>query len=630
MITAMRNGDEATPSGSEHMIGDPEGGRRGRRVCVWAETWHGADVGVLGGGLEQFQVTLGCMACKELFSLKPSQFSADQIQLECTLLLLCYHLATPAVMIIRSALRLRRGMHRDHLSHTRQNTPLTVPSHSGRLALSKVNLLPHPTRASSSLDTSSTPIDDNNININTPLAVPQFVNTTDSAPQLAALDASRTVAINDPNHPVALDYAFFNHQKSRLSPLGSSLAPHYRPHELLTNPPSPADITLELLIASQTHLGHATSLWHPANARYIFGVRDGIHIIAPDTTASHLRRACKIVSGVTERGGLVLFVGTREGHARAVVKAAQLAGGCHLFTKWIPGSITNGQQILGRCAKKVVDEHDQDVEGFEDQLGAKAAIQPDLVVCLNPLENYVLLHECGLNNIPTVGICDTDANPTWVTYPIPANDDSLRAVQVIAGVLGRAGEQGLAKRKSAASQGIVTYMPRHGLTEPTRATFTRKPFSSTRSQRQRPDVTATPDFPEDHVGQSVEEFEADQKLLNEADAALFGSSEKDPSPEVPAAEEEEVVAEEQGEKETASHFSAVDPSLTDENYSNPPLDEYDEAADLAQFGGGLVDENSVGGTEGEGESERNLSILGQIDDAAEELEEEQQDTKGKT
>ena len=71
----------------------------------------------------------------------------------------------------------------------------------------------------------------------------------------------------------------------------------------------------------------------------------------------------------------------------------------------------------------MVDEFDQTVSGFESQLTERPVLKPDLVVCLNPLENYVLLHECGLNNIPTIGIIDTDADPTWVTYPIPANDD---------------------------------------------------------------------------------------------------------------------------------------------------------------------------------------------------------------
>ena len=241
--------------------------------------------------------------------------------------------------------------------------------------------------------------------------------------------------------------------------LGSDIAPHYQPHTLLTHPPSPSSITLELLLASQSHLGHSTSLWNPMNSRYIFGIRQGIHIISLDVTASHLRRACRVVSGVAERGGLILFVGTRSGQDRCVVNAAKLAGGCHLFERWIPGSITNGQQILGGCKLKVVDEYDREVEGFKEELLDQPALKPDLVVCMNPLENWVLLHECGLNNIPTIGVIDTDADPTWVTYPIPANDDSLRCVQVIAGVLGKAGEEGQERRKERAQRGDITYTP---------------------------------------------------------------------------------------------------------------------------------------------------------------------------
>lgn len=286
--------------------------------------------------------------------------------------------------------------------------------------------------------------------------------------------------MDSPTHPVALAHAYKSHIRSTTAHLGSTLTPHYKPHELWAYPPSPSEITLELLLASQSHIGHAIPLWNPANARYIFGIRstggttphndpksDPIHIISLDATAAHLRRACKVVSGVAERGGLILFVGTREGQARAVVKAAKMAGGCHLFGKWIPGSITNGQQILGRCAKKVVNEHDEEVPGFSDQLFASAALKPDLVVCLNPVENYVLLHECGLNHIPTIGVIDTDANPTWVTYPIPANDDSVRCIQLIAGVLGRAGEEGQLIRKTKAQRGVVEYQQDHGLLPPT-------------------------------------------------------------------------------------------------------------------------------------------------------------------
>ena len=178
-------------------------------------------------------------------------------------------------------------------------------------------------------------------------------------------------------------------------------------------------------MASQAHIGHSTSLWNPGNQRYIYGVRQGVHIISLEVTAAHLRRAAKVVEGVAYHGGLILFVGTRDGQDRCVVKAAQLSKGCHLFQRWIPGSITNGDQLLVRGRIKAVDELDQEIENevFQEKLADHRSLKPDLVVCLNPLENYVLLHECGLHNIPTIGIVDTDADPTWVTYPIPANDD---------------------------------------------------------------------------------------------------------------------------------------------------------------------------------------------------------------
>ncbi|KAB8071337.1 mitochondrial carrier domain-containing protein [Aspergillus leporis] len=241
--------------------------------------------------------------------------------------------------------------------------------------------------------------------------------------------------------------------------LGSTVTDAYKPEDIIRNPPRPSDITLELLLASQTHLGHSTSRWNPQNSRYIFGIRDGIHIISLDVTAAYLRRAAKVVEEVAARGGLILFVGTRKGQKRYVVRAAELAKGYHIFERWIPGSLTNGQQILGHCETKVVNGLDEEIPKFKEALADRSVLKPDLVVCLNPLENVVLLHECGLNNVPTIGVVDTDADPTRVTYPIPANDDSLRAIGVIAGVLGRAGEAGQARRMENANKGVLTYPP---------------------------------------------------------------------------------------------------------------------------------------------------------------------------
>ena len=348
-------------------------------------------------------------------------------------------------------------------------------------------------------------------------------------------------------------------------------------------------------MASQSHLGHSTTLWHPGNAAYIFGIRgeeDPIHIIGLDVTAAHLRRACKVVRGVAERGGLVLFVGTREGQARAVVKAAQLAKGCHLFTKWIPGSITNGQQILGRCDKKVVDEYDQEMPGFDQQLSKKAALKPDLVVCLNPLENYILLHECGLHSIPTIGIVDTDCNPTWVTYPIPANDDSLRCVQVIVGTLGRAGEEGQKIRLEKAKRGIVEYSTDHQLLPPSKTNSSRK-TSRDRIQRGPSRAGATPaatsmdelNYPEDVVGVPVDQHRSDQVLLSQAEGAAF-SRDEDVFSDIDA--DDVADAEFETSEEDPMHDpDGLDKSLIhDEATSSDQLTEdayLDE--DVSQFGG---------------------------------------------
>ena len=241
---------------------------------------------------------------------------------------------------------------------------------------------------------------------------------------------------------------------------GTQLSETYDPSTILRRPFTTDQLTLPLLLANQTHLGHHTSLWHPSNSGYIYGVRDEIHIISLDITYAYLKRAAKVVQAVARKGGIILFIGTRKGMEEIVVNSARLARGYHIFHRWVPGSLTNGQQILGDAGVKVVDIYDNHLKQYDDLFsgGSHQAMRPDLVVCLNPLENQVCLHECGVFNVPTIGIVDTDVNPTWVTYPIPANDDSFRSVALIAGVLGKAGEEGQRLRKTRADEkGEATY-----------------------------------------------------------------------------------------------------------------------------------------------------------------------------
>ncbi|EGE01946.1 40S ribosomal protein S2 [Trichophyton equinum CBS 127.97] len=288
---------------------------------------------------------------------------------------------------------------------------------------------------------------------------------TDTIP-VTEVEANESIQAKSINPDETVSSALAHHKasvvtKNKFNRLGSDIRNNYRPEDLISNPPRASDVTLELLLASQAHIGHSTSLWNPGNSGYIHGIREGVHIISLDVTAAHLRRAAKIVEEVARVGGLILFVGTRKGQKRAVVRAAELAQGCHVFDRWVPGSLTNAMQLLNECEVKLVDALDRTVDypGFQAVDIERCPLRPDLVVCFNPLENKPLLQECATMNIPTIGVIDTDADPTRVTYPIPANDDSPRCISVIAGVLGRAGERGQQVRLKQSAAGDLPYTP---------------------------------------------------------------------------------------------------------------------------------------------------------------------------
>ncbi|KAK9368528.1 ribosomal protein S2, flavodoxin-like domain-containing protein [Lipomyces kononenkoae] len=246
----------------------------------------------------------------------------------------------------------------------------------------------------------------------------------------------------EPFTEAELHYRQLNNAKLNGS-LGAQPSPAYSPRKSLKNPPAPNETTVSMLVAAGAHLGHNVRRLRQSNLPFIYGIRDGIHIINLDTTMAYLRRACKVVSAVAERGGIILVVGTRPGQDEIVSLTAKRMHGYHVIKHWVPGLLTNSTQVLGERDKKVVDMADREVLGVKARPGN---IIPDLVIVLNPIENRVALLECKSKMVPTIGIVDTDMEHSLLTYPIPANDDSLRAVELIAGILGRAGEEGLNRR----------------------------------------------------------------------------------------------------------------------------------------------------------------------------------------
>lgn len=198
---------------------------------------------------------------------------------------------------------------------------------------------------------------------------------------------------------------------------------------------APTEITLSALVAAGAHLGHSKPLMNTNFTPYAYGERAGVTIIDLDSTLPLLRRAAKVVRGVAARDGTVVFVGTRPDLRAVVRKAAERLGpqGYHVGERWLPGTLTNRIEVFGWDST------------------VKKRIVPDLVIFLNPLQNIHAIRECAMSHVPTIAVIDSNVDPRVVMYPIPANDESTRTAELIAGVLSVAGREGalLAREEEA-------------------------------------------------------------------------------------------------------------------------------------------------------------------------------------
>ncbi|CCE64167.1 hypothetical protein TPHA_0G03270 [Tetrapisispora phaffii CBS 4417] len=238
---------------------------------------------------------------------------------------------------------------------------------------------------------------------------------------------------------------------SHTAKLGANIHDIYFPHKDISSPSLPEKMTMSKLLAAGVHLGQSTALWRASTQPFIYGEYKGIHIIDLNQTLHYLKRAAKVVEGITEQGGIVLFLGTREGQKKALYEAAKRTRGYYVSSRWIPGTLTNPTEISSSWERHEVDMLDRPTGrelSPEEQTGI---VKPDLLVILNPTENRNALNEAMQARVPTIGIIDTDSEPSIVTYPIPGNDDSLRSVNLLLGVLAKAGERGLKNRLQKAS-----------------------------------------------------------------------------------------------------------------------------------------------------------------------------------
>ncbi|AMD18911.1 HBR010Cp [Eremothecium sinecaudum] len=235
---------------------------------------------------------------------------------------------------------------------------------------------------------------------------------------------------------------------SSTAKLGANIKNVYFPHNDIFHPPSVEDVSVKKLMAAGVHLGQSTSLWRPSTQPFIYGEYKDIHLIDLTKTLSCLKRAAHVIEGVAENGGIILFLGTREGQKRVIQKAAERLNGYYVSSRWIPGTLTNPTEISSIWERHEVDYYGNPTGRKLTDEESVSIVKPDLLVVLNPTENRIALLEAMKTRVPTIGIIDTDSEPSMVTYPIPGNDDSLRSVSLLVSVLAKAGQKGLKNRLS--------------------------------------------------------------------------------------------------------------------------------------------------------------------------------------
>lgn len=234
------------------------------------------------------------------------------------------------------------------------------------------------------------------------------------------------------------------------------------------------DVDIKKLLEAGAHFGHKTSRWHPKMAQYIHSKRGGSHIIDLTKTVEGLNDALAFLEETASQGKQVLFVATKR-QAQAIVKeAAEATKMPYVTERWLGGMLTNwntiGAQIKhlkeleakmesgelnNKYSKLEVQRFQEEIDQMNEIYGGikHMAARPGAIFIADIVHDENALREARKLNIPVVALVDTNADPSFVNYAIPANDDSIKTIQLIVGeYVKTAVEQGVAKRKNTADK----------------------------------------------------------------------------------------------------------------------------------------------------------------------------------
>ena len=217
-------------------------------------------------------------------------------------------------------------------------------------------------------------------------------------------------------------------------------------------------VSMNYLLESGVHFGHQTKRWNPKMKEYIFTARDGIYIIDLQKTATKIDEAYTALNKIAANGGKVIFVGTRKQAAEAVVEEATRSNSYYIAERWLGGTLTNFRTIRNRVRRlEQIEKMEKDgtfeVLPKKEVIGLKKEYDklnkvlcgiremrklPQAMFIVDPSKEDIAIREARKLNIPVFGIVDTNCDPDMVDYVIPANDDAIRAVKLIVGVMANA------------------------------------------------------------------------------------------------------------------------------------------------------------------------------------------------
>lgn len=214
-----------------------------------------------------------------------------------------------------------------------------------------------------------------------------------------------------------------------------------------------AVLPMKSLLEAGVHFGHRTRRWHPRMRQYIFTERNGIHIIYLQQTMGKLEEAYNAVRDMVTEGGSILFVGTKRQAQETIVAEAVRCGMPYVNQRWLGGTLTNFRTIRARI-DYLIKLEDRQASGELDKLPKKEALLltrelsklqtrlgglkemqrlPKALFIVDTRHETIAINEANALAIPIVAMCDTNSDPAPVAYPIPSNDDAIRAVKLITG-----------------------------------------------------------------------------------------------------------------------------------------------------------------------------------------------------